>query len=320
MSKILLGELETVRAQYDEHAKSILSNRYILAWIMKETVEEFQDLSVEQIAAECIGEEVEISAAAVSPGQTNEPKIPEKIIGDSTESTIRYEGKVTYDIRFHAYTPKEKGRQKILFDMEAQKRFYPGYEIVTRGILYGARMISAQVNTEFTLNDYDGIKKVYSIWICMNAPSYIGNAVSKFITTKIDLKAGIPDKPDCYDKITVIQIALNRNAPDQANSVTRLLNILFSEEMPVKQKEKLLAEEYGIQRKDSQRKELSKMCNLSEGIYERGIEKGMEKGSSIQLVNNVEQVMKNLQISLDRACEILGTTITYYNQSKSHLL
>ena len=53
----------------------------------------------------------------------------------------------------------------------------PGYRIVTRGIVYCGRMISSQINLEFTLDNYDGCKKVYSIWLCFQAPEYIGNAV-----------------------------------------------------------------------------------------------------------------------------------------------
>ena len=46
---------------------------------------------------------------------------------------------------------------------------------LNRGIFYAARLISAQLSVEFT-NDgsdkkqYDNMKKVYSIWICMNCP------------------------------------------------------------------------------------------------------------------------------------------------------
>lgn len=48
-------------------------------------------------------------------------------------------------------------------NVEAQKDYHPGYDLVTRGIFYVARMISAQMDVEFTADDYDGIKKVYSI-------------------------------------------------------------------------------------------------------------------------------------------------------------
>ncbi len=71
--------------QYDSHVKVILSNRYILAWIIKETVVEFAELPIEQIANECIAPEITISEEAV---------LPDNIIGDNTEGNIPGEGKV----------------------------------------------------------------------------------------------------------------------------------------------------------------------------------------------------------------------------------
>ena len=70
-----------------------------------------------------------------------------------------------FDIIFCART-KNGDRQKIYINLEAQKSFYPGYDLVTRGIIYPARLISKQMDVEYTANDYSGVKKVYSIWIC----------------------------------------------------------------------------------------------------------------------------------------------------------
>ncbi len=142
-------------------------------------------------------------------------------------------------------------------------------------------MISAQVNTEFSLDNYDDIKKVYSIWICMNAPDYIGNAVSKYRITKDDIREGLPDKPLSYDKLTVIQICLNRKMPDKEKSVTRLLNILFAGELSAEEKDKMLSEEFEIEHKNIKKEELNSMCNLGEGIYENGIEKGISIGKGL---------------------------------------
>ena len=67
-----------------------------------------------------------------------------------------------FDIVFYARYGNE--RKKLYVNIEAQKSFYPGYDLVTRGIIYPARLISQQMDIEYTANDYDGVKKVYSIW------------------------------------------------------------------------------------------------------------------------------------------------------------
>ena len=123
----------------------------------------------------CIGDDIQISKVRVSPGMTNTPE-PEKISGGAQEDKVPGEGEVYYDIRFSVYLPGQKEKVKMIINVEAQKDSYPGYEIPSRGIYYGARMISAQKGTEFSGSDYDRIKKGYSIWICMNAPDHIGNA------------------------------------------------------------------------------------------------------------------------------------------------
>ena len=50
--------------------------------------------------------------------------------------------------------------------------FYPGYPIVKRNLYYCCRLVSSQYGTDFTNSHYEKIKKVYSIFICMNPPNY----------------------------------------------------------------------------------------------------------------------------------------------------
>ena len=129
--------------------------------------------------------------------------------------------------------------------MEAQKNFYPGYSLTTRGVFYGARMISAQKGTEFAGSDYDKIRKVYSIWICMNAPDYIGNAISTYRITKEDPLPGIPDEKRTYDKLTVVMICLNAESKN-GNPLTRMLGVLLSPKLKAQNKIRQLEEEFAI--------------------------------------------------------------------------
>jgi len=67
----------------------------------------------------------------------------------SNEDKVPGEGEITYDIRFYAITKDDK-HIKIIINVEAQKNYYPGYDLVTRAMFYCARMLSAQLDTEFT--------------------------------------------------------------------------------------------------------------------------------------------------------------------------
>lgn len=220
-----------LRAQYDTHAKRLLSARPVLARILQKTVEECALFTVEQIMAQ-LDPDIHISSEPVDPGMERT-----WIAGDDIRNRLSEEGTVTYDIRFHMHLPAENGQgcgKRLLFDLEAQKEYYVKYRLITRGIYYAARMLSAQKNREFTGSEYSNLKKVYSIWICMN----------------------------------------EEKDPGERGSLYRLLNTLLSFSLTPEEKEHILEEEYGISMEMKIRKELEAMCNLSEAIEERGVERG----------------------------------------------
>lgn len=220
-----------LRAQYDTHAKRLLSARPVLARILQKTVEECALFTVEQIMAQ-LDPDIHISSEPVDPGMERT-----WIAGDDIRNRLSEEGTVTYDIRFHMHLPAENCQgcgKRLLFDLEAQKEYYVKYRLITRGIYYAARMLSAQKNREFTGSEYSNLKKVYSIWICMN----------------------------------------EEKDPGERGSLYRLLNTLLSFSLTPEEKEHILEEEYGISMEMKIRKELEAMCNLSEAIEERGVERG----------------------------------------------
>lgn len=92
-----------------------------------------------------------------------------KIESDGTEDVDIKDGKIIYDIRFPLYYNNRT--IKILVNVEAQKSIsYTklGYHIESRMVYYMARLVSSQKNVEFIKSNYDDIKDVYSIWICMD--------------------------------------------------------------------------------------------------------------------------------------------------------
>ena len=135
----------------------------MLAWILKYTLEEFGDDEIPEIMNH-LSQPV-ISSIRMEPGQTNRDKIEKQ----SEEDVVIGEGKIYYDIRFSAYHGEEQ--IKILVNIEAQKSTSPsklGYHLDNRIIYYLGRMISAQKEVEFTKSEYDQLKAVRSIWICMD--------------------------------------------------------------------------------------------------------------------------------------------------------
>lgn len=82
------------------------------------------------------------------------------------------EGTIIFDIRFFAIVPKGGEHINLIINVEAQNNFYPGYPLIKRRLHYCSRMISSQYGPVFTKSHYEKVKKVYSIWICMNLPKF----------------------------------------------------------------------------------------------------------------------------------------------------
>lgn len=61
-------------------------------------------------------------------------------------------------------------------------------------------------------------------------------------------------------------------------SIHHLLNVLFSHQMLPDKKIKILEKEFEIRTDHTLGEELNDMCNLGEGIWERGIKTGIKEG------------------------------------------
>lgn len=159
-------------AGYDEACKRILSEKAILARIMKACLEEYKDCDVDDIAELYIEGSPEVSAVPVLPDEDGA-----LINGMDTADKSMREGTIYYDIRFRAVVPKGGERIALIIIVEAQNDFYPGYPLIKRAVYYSCRAISSQYGREFTGSHYENIKKVYSIWICMDPPKKRKNGI-----------------------------------------------------------------------------------------------------------------------------------------------
>ena len=274
VSTNLAESIEKTQSQstYDVESRYLLADKQVLARIVKENVREFAKYDLDVIE-NCIEGEPQVNEVAVHPAGHK----TEKITGMQNESIIPNEGKVTFDIRFTIVTP-EKERLKIIMNIEAQKKYHVGYGFVPRGVFYCARMISEQLNTEFGTDDYDQIKKVYSIWICMESPEYVANTITAYEIKPRDVYGTFRGE-ERYDLLSVIIIRLSKSEhAEKGNQLIRMLTTLLSDTMDVERKKKILEEEHGMRMTQKLERRMRAMCNLSEGILERGIDIGLERG------------------------------------------
>jgi hypothetical protein len=264
-------------AQYDNSAKRLIAHKIILARILVKTVEEFKGMDPLEVAALIEGLPY-ISAVPVEPGLTNAVHFQngQRLVGFNTENQELNEGLVRFDIVF--YVRMKDGLSQIIINVEAQKDEPGEYEILNRAVFYVSRLISSQKERDFENSSYDDIKCVYSIWICMNMEE---NTMSHIHLTKEDLIGSYEWKGN-LDLLNIIMIGLAKELPehDETYELHRLLGALLSRELTVDEKLDIIGKEYDIPLEENFRKDMSTMCNLSQGVKEEGIAIGRAEGEA----------------------------------------
>ena len=276
------------KAQYDTSAKRLLGQKSILAHILVKTVDEFKGMNPKNVI-DCIEGTPYISTIPVEPGLTNRAnnKNGERLVGFNTENEDINEGLIKFDIVFYVRMPSAGGRKKelsqIIINVEAQKDEPKGYEILNRAIFYVSRLISSQKERDFENSSYNDIKRVYSIWICMNMNE---NSMSHVHLTKENLIGSYKWKGN-LGLLNIIMLGLANELPehDETYELHRLLGALLSQELTVDEKLNIIGNEYDIPIEENFRKDVSVMCNLSQGIEEKGIAIG-EAGLIIKMYKN----------------------------------
>ena len=259
------------KAQYDTRVKRLLAQKSILAHILVKTVDEFKGMKPEDVVKYIEGEP-SISVVPVEPGLANMEKTDatgQRIVGLNTENAEINEGLVRFDIIF--YVRMKNGLSQIIVNIEAQKDEPTEYKILNRAIFYVSRLISSQKERDFVNTNYDDIKQVLSIWICMNMDD---NSLSHIHLTKDKMLKPCNWKGN-LDLLNIVLIGITNEIPehDEKYEMHRLIGALLSSELKEQEKLDIIEHEYNIPISQEFREDVSIMCNLSQGIEDKAIAK-----------------------------------------------
>lgn len=268
LNKVIDG-MDPEKAKYDKNIKEFLSDVQVLSRIAKYTVAEVSHMEINDII-KCIDQSsIHVGKDRIDPGLTN----TQKIESVQTEDSAQGEGYITYDIRFALFYGDEK--IKIIINIEAQKstdKSRLGYRLENRVVYYLSRLISSQKEVEFVHSDYDDIKKVYSIWICMDAEDE-DEGISK-ISLNVENVYGKEMVFTELDKMCGIVIRIRKDDGEKSkNNLIAMLEDLLSAECK-EHKKRIMVEKYGMVMTRELERSVDAMCNLSTVIEEKGIEKG----------------------------------------------
>ena len=265
------------KAQYDEDAKRLIAQKIILAHILAKTVDELRDMKPEDIVAHIEGDP-KVGIVPVDPGMTNAARPTDastpyvsdhRLAGLNTEHSEINEGMIRFDIIF--YVRMKDGLAQVIINIEIQKDEPTQYFLLNRAIFYVSRMVSSQKGRDFVHQNYNDMKRVFSIWLCMNMPS---NSMSYVHLTKEDILEHY-NWNGHLDLLNIVLLGIGRELPPQEEQyeLHRLIGTLLSAELTVTQKLAIIETEYHIPLSVELEEGVNDMCNLGEGIEERAIEK-----------------------------------------------
>ena len=281
---------EEGKAKYDQTMLNVLSDKQVLAWILKRFVSEYEHLPLEEIETKYIEPEtILVSKAGVSRDSS-------RIKGLSEKDSTQMEGTIYYDIVFQAYYPgNEQEKIGLYINLEAQADYYPGYPLEMRGIYYGARRLTSQLKQINRETNYGCLQKVYSIWLCVgNVPAYESDTVTLYDISKNDIIGSVKRNKDFYDLINVVIIRLNDEAAPEDNTM-KMLQTLFSNQLSKQEKLHAL-EKLGMRMNDSLEKGVGGSMNLSDYVELKRIEKGRRDG-----IRNMIELCQDLGTTEDNA-------------------
>ena len=280
-------------ARYDTSVKEVLADKQVLARILKYSLTEFQDDEIDDIMNNM--DIPVISKVRMEPGQTNLNKIEKT----SEEDNIPGEGKIFYDIRFSVFRGEEQ--IKFLINIEAQKSSDEnklGYQLDNRIIYYLSRMVSAQKEVEFAKSNYNDLKHVRSIWICMDSEDD-EDSINRICLSQ-ETVFGKEMPLSNLDKVVgvIIRLRKNEDAAESKNILIAMLEELLKKDSVDVKKQKLV-EQYGLIMNDETGRRLDVMCNLSEVVMEKGIEKGETRLNNLYRLlveqNRIDDLQKAIE-------------------------
>ncbi len=263
-----------IEAQYDENAKRLLGNKYILAHILVASMDEFKGMNPKDVVSYIEGEPM-MGIVPVEPGMTNAVREEkgQRVVGFNTENVEAHEGLVRFDIVF--YVRMRDGISQIIVNIEMQKDNPAKYKILNRAVFYVSRLISSQKERDFEKTNYDDIKRVFSIWICMG----MDEDSLDYVHLTNDRLLGDHVWEGKMDLLNIVLIGMSKelSAQEGHHELHRLLGALLSAKLPVEEKLDILEMEYEIPMEEEEKEEVRVMCNLGEGIREKAEARGEAK-------------------------------------------
>lgn len=291
MDALIKDTLSQHKIMLDQNCKLMISHEEMLSRIIKEFVEEAKYLSIEEII-EIVQDEHRFQRL-------------------NNENTISGYGTVRFDFFGCIDLPQlDHTINRIYLNVEIQNDAYPKYSLITRGDAYLSRIQTTQWGKEYNDQNYDGMKKVYLIWILPQTAKKRDGQVS---ICKTDEEKQL-EKVESYDKREQIVIYLDKEHDtnkkyQEYDEVLTPLVVFLNNILDYQGKIRIM-KEYGFKEIEKEVREVCDYANILEKEYLNkgigiGVEKGIEQGTQNERIKNIRKLMIKLKMSFKEAIQFL---------------
>lgn len=217
------------------------------------------------------------------------PSVGTRIVGMNTVCEEVNEGTNIFDIIFYVRT--KNGISKIIINVEIQKDEPTKYNILNRVIFYIGRMISSEKQRDFINSNYNDMKEVYSIWLCLgekeNTLNYLQLTDKKVIGSK-NWKGNL-------NLLNAVIIGLSDELPEhnETYDLHRFLGVLLSNSLDYYEKVEIMEKEYELELPEEWEEEMQKMYSFAAEIRKKGERKGRADGRTEGICIMARNMLKN---------------------------
>ena len=188
---------------------------------------------------------------------------------------------IRFDILFNIRHPGDKERVMLTINIEVQPLGdILEYELLSRCVYYGSRMISRQKDLVFFNQDYNSIRKVYCLWLrpsldCKNSLVEFGFGVLRSFGPARELRE---DLRPYYDKIRFAIITFSNKDPENREKIIEFLSALLIDDKTLEYRQKILEHEFRIPMTKEISEEMESMDSMSRAIMNESRAQGLAQG------------------------------------------
>ena len=148
----------------------------------------------------------------------------------------------------------------------------------------------------------------------MNPPKERRNTITQYSIQEKHIIGAAVEQVRNYDLMSAVMICLGDEDDKNYGGLLKFLEVLLSEEKSPETKKEILETEFEVPMTQTLESEVRYMCNLSQGVLEKGVAKGLQQGiaqgENRAMLTAIRNLMKNANVTADKAMEMLGVSPT----------